>query len=63
MNQTEVMLAIVEVARGDGALSPEDAISLVASMIDRQEMSDPIGHQRVEDLLRIGATIWKLAGR
>ena len=63
MNRTQIMLAVVELAKTGGALAPEDAISLISAMIDRLEPSDEAYERDVEALMKIGATIWDLARR
>jgi hypothetical protein len=62
MNRTDAMLAIVEMARMGGAASPEDAVSHVATLIDRLDKASPSYENNVSLLLRIGATIWTQAG-
>lgn len=61
MNRTDVMLRIVEMAKVGGAMPADEAVSLVASMIDRLDMRADTYEKNVEGLLRLGATIWDLA--
>lgn len=58
MNQTKVMLAVIEMARMGGAMPADEAISHVAALIDRLDMHSET--YEVEVLLAIGATIWTL---
>ena len=60
MNQTGVMLAIMEMAKAGGAVEPDDALSIVAALIDRQDMARPDYERDVEALVRIGACIWRM---
>ncbi|MDP9606401.1 hypothetical protein SAMN05518845_1242 [Variovorax sp. YR750] len=62
MNQTDVMLKIVEMARVGGALPADEAVSLVAAKVARLDMSREGVQQEATDLMRLGATIWSLAG-
>ncbi|WP_038214485.1 hypothetical protein [Xenophilus azovorans] len=62
MNQTDVMLKIVEMARIGGALPADEAVSLVAAKVARLDVSSAGFQQEAADLLRLGATIWSLAG-
>ena len=61
MNHTDVMLRIVEMAKVGGALPADEAVSLVASLIDGLDMRADSYEKDVERLLRLGATIWDLA--
>lgn len=61
VNQTDVMLKIVEMASMNGALPPDHAISLIAILIDRLDMHSDNYEHDVEALLKIGATIWSLS--
>jgi hypothetical protein len=60
MNQTNVMLAIVQMAEAGGAVQPDDAIAIVAALIDRQKMFTDDYERDTEALMRIGACIWQM---
>lgn len=60
MNRTDAVLAIVEMARIGGAVSPQDAVSHIATMIDRLDKVSLSYEDDVRLLLGIGATIWTL---
>lgn len=60
MNQTDVMLKIVEMAKVGGALPAEAAIALVAAMIDELDVHSDTYERDMERLVKIGATIWDL---
>jgi len=63
MNQTDVMLRIVDMEAVGGAASPEDAISFIAELINRL---DPVSNSYESDvyaLLRVGACIWAMGQR
>lgn len=60
MNHTDVMIKIVEMAKVGGALPPEEAIALVAAMIDGLDMHSDTYERDMERLVKIGATIWDL---
>ena len=62
MNQTDVMLKIVEMARIGGALPADGAVSLGAAKGAGLDMSCERVQQEATDLMRLGATIWSLAG-
>lgn len=61
MNRTDVMLKIVEVAKVGGALPADEAVALVAIMIDRLDVYEDDYERDMAALLKIGATIWDLA--
>ena len=61
MNQTKILLAVVELAKVGSTLSAEDAISRISILIDRLDPLDQAYERDVEALMRIGATIWDLA--
>lgn len=60
MNRIDAVLAIVEMARIGGAASPQDAVSHIATMIDRVDKASLSYEDDVRLLLGIGATIWAL---
>lgn len=63
MNQTDVMLRIVDMEAVGGAASPEDAISFIAELIN---CLDPVSDSYESDvyaLLRGGACIWAMDKR
>ena len=60
MNRTDVMLAVVEMARVGGAMPSDDAISHIAALIDRLDKGSPSYEDDVRKLMGIGATIWQL---
>lgn len=61
MNQTDVLMRIVEMAKLGGALPPEEAMSVLAAMIDRLDMLSDSYEQDVDALMKVGATVWNLA--
>lgn len=61
MNQTDVLLKIVEMAKVGGALPAEEAVALVATMIDGLDMHSEGYERDMARLLTLGATIWDLA--
>lgn len=60
MNQTKVMLAMVDMAAAGVVLPVENAISSLATLIDRLDIKTPTYKDDVDALLSVGATIWKL---
>lgn len=60
MNRVDAVLAIVAMARMGGAASPQDAVSHVATMIDRLDKASLSYEDDVRLLLAVGATIWTL---
>lgn len=60
MNQTDVMLKIVEMAQVGSAMAPSDAISNLAILIDRLDMAHPDYENDVAVILGIGACIWNM---
>lgn len=63
MSRTDAVLAVVEMARMGGSASPHDAVSHIATMIDRLDKASPSYEDDVMLLLSIGATIWTLEHR
>lgn len=63
MNQTKAMLKVIEMARIGCALPVDEAMSLIAAMLDGLDVHSDTYERDVDDLMRIGATIWTLAGR
>ncbi|RYH64496.1 MAG: hypothetical protein EON54_06445 [Alcaligenaceae bacterium] len=63
MNQTNVLMRIVEMAKVGGALSPEEAMSTVSAMIGRLDVHSASYEPDIDALVKIGATIWTLASR
>lgn len=61
MNQTQVMLAVIEMARVNGAMPIDEAISAIAARIDKLDMASSDYERDVHELLSIGATLWVLA--
>lgn len=61
MNQTDVMLRIIELAGAGGALEPEDAIAKIAALIDRLDAKSLRYEEDILALLAIGATLWELS--
>lgn len=61
MNQTDVLMRIVEMAKLGGALPPEEAMSALAAMIDRLDTLSDSYEQDVDALMKVGATVWNLA--
>ena len=62
MNQTDVMLRVIEMARVGGTMPADEAVSLIAQRINRLDALSDSYERDVYDLLRLGATIWDLAG-
>jgi hypothetical protein len=60
MNQTNVMVEIMKMAKTGGAVDPDDALSIVLALIEHQKMFNPDYGQDVEALMRIGACIWQM---
>ncbi len=60
MNESLIVLKIVELAKVGGAMPPEEAISHVASLINGLDMQSDTYARDLEALLRIGATIWNM---
>ncbi|MDM0066768.1 hypothetical protein [Variovorax sp. J31P207] len=60
MNRTDVMLAVVEMARAGGALPGTEAISHIPALIDRLDKASESYQPDLELLLNIGATILTL---
>jgi hypothetical protein len=60
MNRTDVMLAVVNMAAVGGAMPSNEAISHIATMVDRLNPASASYQEDVGVLLRIGATIWTL---
>lgn len=63
MNQTDVMLRIVDMEAVGGAASPEDAISFIAELINRLDPFSDSYESDVYALLRVGACIWAMGRR
>lgn len=62
MSQTELQQQIVELAEAGGALPTEEALRVVATMVGRLDPADECYELNVAALMRVGATIWSLAG-
>jgi hypothetical protein len=60
MNQTDVLLKIIELAKEGAVMSPPDAISHISALIDRLDMLHEDYERDVESLMKIGALIWTL---
>ncbi|MBV5291285.1 MAG: hypothetical protein JZU58_02965 [Curvibacter lanceolatus] len=60
MNQTDVMLRIVDMEAVGGAASPEDAISFIAELINRPDPFSDSYESDVYALLRVGACVWAM---
>ncbi len=63
MNQTDVMLRIVEMAKAGGTLPAEEAVCVVAGLIGQLDMHSDRYELDMAALLKVGATIWTLASR
>lgn len=63
MNQTDVMLRIVDMEALGGAASPEDAISFISELINRLDPFSDSYESDVYALLRVGACIWAMGKR
>jgi hypothetical protein len=63
MNQTDVMLKIVELASVGAALEPEEAVARVAALIAGLDMHSATYEADVAALAQIGATIWAMDRR
>ena len=55
MNHADVMLRIIEMAKVGGAMPPDEAVALVATMIDGLDMHADSYEKDVARLLRLGA--------
>ncbi len=53
---------IVEMAKAGGSLPPYEAMLVVVAMIDRLNIYSDTYELDVTALMRVGATIWTLAG-
>ncbi|ADU99413.1 hypothetical protein [Alicycliphilus denitrificans] len=60
MNQADVVLKIVEMAKVGGSLPPESAIAHVAALIAELDVHSASYERDMERLVKIGATIWDL---
>ncbi len=60
MNQTDVVLKIVEMAKVGGALPPENAIAHVAALIAELDVPSDSYERDMERLVKLGATLWDL---
>jgi len=60
MNQADVLLQIVAMAKLGDALPPEEAMCMLASMIDKLDMHSASYETDVAALVKVGATIWNL---
>lgn len=61
MNQTRVMVAILEMARMDLGFPADEAISKIAAMMDRLDPASETYWEEMNTLAKIGATVWNLA--
>lgn len=62
MNQAEILLAVIEGAKVGPAVAPEEALSLLASVIERLDKASDSYERNVGDLFSVGACIWQMQG-
>lgn len=62
MNQTDVMLRIVELAKVGGDMPLQEAVTALASVIDHLDMYSDTYEADVAALMGVGAAIWALRG-
>ena len=60
MNQADVLLQIVAMAKLGDALPPEEAMCMLASLIDKLDKHSASYETDVAALVKVGATIWNL---
>lgn len=60
MDKTEVLVAVMAVARDGHGFTPMDAIAHLADLIRKEDVENPLHDANVEKLLRVGACIWTL---
>jgi len=61
MNQADALLKIVAMAKLGGALPPEEAMCMLASLIDKLDKHSASYETDVAALVKVGATIWNLS--
>ncbi|MDB5931356.1 MAG: hypothetical protein JWR60_3063 [Polaromonas sp.] len=59
MNQTTVMLAVIETSRGGAAMRLDEAVARLSAFIARLDPSHEEYKDDMEMLVRIGACIWE----
>lgn len=60
MNRTDIVLSMIERANTGPVLSPEDAISMLAEVIDHLEPASDYHLADITSLIEAGACIWQL---
>lgn len=60
MNQSKILLAIIERAKVGEIVEPEEALTLLSSVIDRLDKTSDSYLQDVDELFSIGACIWQM---
>lgn len=60
MNQAEILLAVIENAKIGVTVTPEEALPLIASLINRLDKSSANYPKDMQDLFSIGACIWQM---
>lgn len=60
MDKTEVLVAVIGVARAGHCFSPADALAHLADLIQQEDVDSSSHDANVEKLLRVGACIWAL---
>lgn len=62
MNQSKILLAVIEGAKVGPTVEPEEALSLLASVIDRLDKYSDNYERDMRDLFSVGACIWQMQG-
>lgn len=60
MNQAEILLAVIERAKIGPTVTPEEALSLLASVINELDKSSDNYLKNMDDLFSIGACVWQM---
>ncbi len=60
MEKTEVLVAVMAVARAGHGFTPIDALAHLADLIQKEDVENASHDANVEKLLRVGACIWTL---
>lgn len=60
MNHTKILFAVIETARTGLPVDPDEALKLVASLIDQLDKTSERYQKDMADLVTIGACIWQM---
>ena len=60
MNQTDILLDVIEAAKVGPTVSPDEALSLIAAVINQLDKYSVHYPKNVNDLFSIGACIWQM---